>query len=88
MNENAKFIQIEEQITRVIRQVEELSQAFYKNNFSSEQIFPKSCNFTTKLKIPSYTVLPTCQVGEIAESGGILYICSATDVWTVAGTQS
>jgi hypothetical protein len=65
-----------------------LSQLFYKNNFTSHQDFNKSCNFTTKLKIPSYTTLPTCEVGEICESAGVAYICSATNTWTIIGTQS
>ena len=30
----------------------------------------------------------TCTVGDVCSSGGKLYICSATDTWTVVGTQT
>jgi hypothetical protein len=65
-----------------------LSGQFYKNNFSSRQDFNKDCAFNTVLKVPSYDTLPSCEVGEICESGGKLYIASATDVWTLVGSQS
>lgn len=84
-------IQLDEalsQIQKLKSAVDELSQNFYKNNFSSHQDFNKSSSFNTKLKIPSFTSLPTCEVGEICESSGKLYICSATDTWTIVGTQS
>lgn len=62
---------------------------FYKNNFSSSQDFQKYSRFNTRLKIPHYDVLPsTSHVGELAESGGKLYVCSAVNTWSVAGTQS
>lgn len=80
--------QLEETIAKLRSDVESLSQNFYKNNFSSRQTFTKACDFSVKLKVPSYTVLPTCEVGEIAEASGKLYICSATDTWTIVGTQS
>lgn len=65
-----------------------LSGAFYKNNFSDHQDFNKSCNFTTKLKVPNYSTLPTTnEVGELVESGGTLYISTGVNTWTVVGTQ-
>ncbi len=64
-------------------------QEFYKINFSGRQDFVKYSNFTTMIKVPSYSSLPaTCQVGEICESGGKLKICSATNTWTTVGTQT
>lgn len=85
--QNSEIQTIKEQLLKLQNDFSALSQQFYKNNFTSHQDFTKSCNFTTKLKVPSYTTLPTCEVGEIAESGGTLYICSATDTWTIVGTQ-
>lgn len=85
--QNSEIQTIKEQLLKLQNDFSALSQQFYKNNFTSHQDFTKSCNFTTKLKVPSYSTLPTCEVGEIAESGGVLYICSATDTWTVVGTQ-
>lgn len=86
MNNDLQTIQ--EQIDRLNREVGALKGTVNKNNYSSEQIFNKRGNFTTKLKVPSYGTLPNCEVGEIGESGGVLYICSATNTWTVVGTQS
>lgn len=79
--------QIIDEISILKTRLSELEGSFYKNNFSSSQIFTKDCNFATKLKVPHYDTLPPCQVGELLESGGTLYICSATDTWTVVGTQ-
>ncbi len=60
-----------------------------KNNFTAFQEFNKFSSFTSRLKVPHYASLPvSCEAGEIAESSGKLYICSAADTWTVAGTQS
>lgn len=81
-----------EQITLLKNELNELKGAFYKNNFSSSQVFTKDCNFSTKLKVPSYSTLPPCEPGEIGSvtAGGVtkLYICSATDTWTIVGTQT
>lgn len=66
-----------------------LTEEYYKNNFSNFQQFTKYSSFTNRLKVPSYTTLPsTCEVGEIAESAGKLQICSATNTWTIVGTQT
>jgi hypothetical protein len=78
---------LQDQITRLRSELGELTAQFYKNNFTSHQDFNKTCSFNTRLKVPSYSTLPTCEVGELAESSGVLYVCSATDTWTVVGTQ-
>jgi len=88
MNKDKQILQLEETITKLQSQVNEISSVVYKNNFTSQQVFNKASNFTTKLKVPSYSTLPTCEVGEVLESAGKLYICSATDTWTIVGTQS
>lgn len=82
--------QIQAQLAQLQAQVEDLSTKFYKNNFSSSQVFNKGCVFTTSLKVPSYTSLPTGEVGHIAEMGGKLYICTtggSSSVWTLVGSQ-
>lgn len=76
-----------QKIAKLESDMTNLSQNFFKNNFSSYQDFNKASSFNTSLKVPSYSSLPTCQVGQIAESGGKLYICSATDTWTLVGSQ-
>ena len=74
---------LQEQIDKLVKDVAALNDEFYKNNFSAHQEFNKSSNFTTRLKVPHYASLPaTCEVGEIAESGGVLKICSSTNTWT------
>lgn len=70
-------------------ELEALKQAFYANNFPGSQDFNKYVRFNGRLKVPTYTSLPaTCEVGELAESGGKLRICSATNTWSIVGTQS
>lgn len=81
-----------EKINRLEAQLNSLSAAFYKNNFSSSQDFNKACNFNYKVKLPIYTTLPSAEVGELCiySTGGTykLMVCTATDTWTIAGTQS
>lgn len=91
MDTNTQIQQLQEQINKLKSDFDQLTQNFYKNNFSSEQIFNKSSNFTTRLKVPNYTTLPVAQVGEIAEVGGVLHICTVggdPSTWTIVGTQS
>lgn len=79
---------LKEQFTKLASDFDSLSQGYYKNNFSSHQDFNKSSSFNFKLKVPRFTTLPTCEVGEICEFGGKLMVCSVTDTWTIVGTQS
>jgi hypothetical protein len=71
---------------------DEVSGQFYKNNFTSHQDFTKSCTFSSKLKIPVYTTLPTCEAGEIIAYSTLgtykLMLATDVDTWTVVGTQS
>jgi hypothetical protein len=80
--------QLQEQINKLQAELSDLKSAFFKNNFSAYQAFNKSSVFSTALTVPRYTTLPTCEVGQICENSGKLLICSATDTWTVVGTQS
>ena len=80
---------LQDQIIELKSDVEKLSNVFYQNNFTSHQDFNKSVSFNTKLKVPSYSPLPTvCETGEVAESGGQLYICASNNSWELVGTQS
>ena len=81
--------ELQNQIIQLRKDIEALNAEFYTNNFSARQDFYKYSNFKTMLKVPSYSSLPaTCTVGEVVESAGKLRICSATNTWTIVGTQS
>ena len=71
----------------------DLNQEVYLNNFSARQDFNKYSNFTTRLKVPHYASLAlaqvACEVGDICEIGGKLYICTvANTTMTLVGTQT
>ena len=77
------------QVDKLRQDLDALNSEIYLNNFSARQDFSKYSNFITMIKVPSYSTLPsTCEVGEIVESAGKLRICSATNTWTIVGTQS
>jgi hypothetical protein len=51
--------------------------------------FTSTATAPSRLQVPVYAANPaTCTVGEICVSGGKLYVCSATNTWTVAGSQT
>lgn len=87
---------MDQDIKSLIQRIEKLerdnfsiNQEVYLNNFSARQDFNKYSNFTTRLKVPYYATAPsTCEVGEIIEVAGKLRICSATNTWTIVGTQT
>jgi hypothetical protein len=79
----------QERILKLEKELKELQDQFFSNNFPGSQDFNKYVRFNGRLKVPHHDSLPTtCEIGEVAETGGELYICSAADTWTVAGTQS
>jgi hypothetical protein len=76
-------------IEQLKKDLKALNDEFYLNNFTARQDFNKYSDFTTRLKVPHYASDPaTCQVGEIIEVGGKLKICSASNTWSIVGTQS
>jgi hypothetical protein len=80
---------IQLQIDQLRQQLEALKGEYYANNFTGSQDFNKYARFNSRLKVPYYASAPaTCEVGEIIEVGGKLRICSATNTWTIVGTQS
>ena len=81
--------QLKDEVKQLRADLDALNAEYYRYNFSSKQDFVKYSNFTTMIKVPSYSSLPaTCQVGEVCESSGKLRICSATDTWSIVGVQS
>lgn len=76
-------------LEKLERDLESLNSEVYSNNFSSSQDFPKYSRFNTRLKVPHVTALPsTCDVSEVLEFNGKLYVCSAVNTWTIVGTQT
>lgn len=88
MEKDKQIEELRQQLLKVQNDLSVLAQNYYKGNFSSYQDFSKACNFTTTLTIPRYDTLPSCEVGQICENSGKLMICSATDTWTIVGTQT
>lgn len=79
----------EDALTKLKSDLANLSNNYYQNNFSSSQDFTKYSRFTGRLRIPNNATLPsTCNVGDLSETGGKLYICSTLNTWVVAGSQS
>jgi len=88
MDNNPQIQDLLDQIVKLRNDLEQLQGQFYKNNFTSHQDFTKSCNFSTVLKVPSYSSLPNGEVGHILEMAGVLYICvAAPGTWNVVGEQ-
>lgn len=80
---------LQEQINKLRSQIEELSNAYFRNNFSQQQIFTKYSQFSDRIKIPVVAALSaTCEVGELCSYSGKLYVASAANTWTIVGTQS
>lgn len=74
-----------EKFLKLQKDFDTLSQAYNKNNFSAYQDFSKASNFTTALTVPRYSVLPSCETGQICEHEGKLKMCTSTNFWEVVG---
>ena len=75
----------ENRINQLEKELKELKDTFYTNNFSSSQDFNKYSRFNTRIRFPKYAVAPaTCEVGEayVLTTNGKLYICSSANTWT------
>ena len=80
---------------RLRLQMGELSALVSKNNFSSTQTFNKDSIFSSRLRVPVFTVAPTvAEIGDVMCLAAELYLCTTAStagagaVWTVVGTQS
>ena len=77
------------QLDKLTEDLKALNDEVYANNFSSSQDFNKYSRFNTRLKVPHYDAIPTtCEIGEIIEVAGKLYVGSAINTFTIVGTQS
>lgn len=78
-----------DRITKIEKDLFDLNQEVYLNNFTGHQDFNKKVFFNSVLKVPHYSSLPTvAEVGEIVEVSGKLYICSTANNWSLVGTQT
>lgn len=85
-----------QQIAQLQSQLNDLQSAYYKNNFSSHQDFNKASTFNTSLKVPVFTSLPTCEVGQICVyqhdyGTGVrnnLMVAIGTNSWVTVGLQN
>ena len=74
----------EEQIAILRADLTALQQEVFRNNFSSSQDFNKFIRFNTRMKVPHYDQIPPVgEVGELIEIGGVLYICSSNNTFTI-----
>lgn len=82
---------LQKQIDELKKDLQDLVDEVYRNNFSSSQDFPKYSRFNSRLRLPVVTTLSTtCEIGEkcVVRSTGKEYVCSAADTWTVTGSQT
>lgn len=78
----------QKQIEDLTKKLQTLSDEYYRNNFTGNQDFNKMSRFNFRLKVPTLSATPaTCEVGELCAVSGKLRVCSATNVWTIVGTQ-
>lgn len=79
----------QEQIDQLRKDLAALTQRINLNNFPTSQDFAKYSRFNTGLKVPHYSSAPaTCEVGQVIEVSGKLYICSSANTWALVGTQT
>jgi hypothetical protein len=79
----------QQQIDQLRQDLQALNDEVYRNNFTSTRDENKFVRFNSNLKVPKYTALPsTCEVSQIGVFNGKLYVCSASNTWTIVGTQT
>ena len=80
---------MDNELQKLRKDLQDLIDEVYSNNFTSHQVFTKYCDFTNRLKVPKVSSLPAkAEIGELVVYGGKLYVASALNTWVVAGTQS
>lgn len=81
----------ETQIQMLKQEVEALKAELYKGNFSGSQDFNKKVRMNTAFRVPVYGTAPAkCELGELYVNSGTgkAYVCSATNTWSLIGTQA
>jgi hypothetical protein len=74
---------LEKEIDALNKSLSDLTQEYYRNNFTSNQDFNKFSRFNSRLRVPRVSALSaTCEVGEVCSFGTKLYHCSASNTWT------
>lgn len=81
-----------EEFEKLKKDLDDLTQEFYLNNFTSSKDYNKYSRFNSRLKVPNSLANPTIgDVGDIVEVGGKLKICTVASLtaptWTVVGAQ-
>jgi len=80
---------LEEKINKLTKDLTDLTNEVYSNNFSASQDFQKYSRFNTRLKIPHYDTVPSIgEIGEIIEVDGKLRICNIANTFVIVGGQS
>ncbi len=74
---------LQEQINKLRKDLDDLNEEYYRNNYNTHQDYNKEVYFNVRIKVPVYTTKPTtCVVGELCSNGGKLWHCSAANTWT------
>ncbi len=80
---------LQAQIDKLRRDLDDLTNEVYANNFSASQDFNKFSRFNSRIQVPTLAATPaTCEVGELCVVSGKLRVCSAANTWTIVGTQT
>jgi hypothetical protein len=83
---NIQMREMQDIIASLQAQVSEIRDAYYRNNFSQQQIFNKYSDFTFRIKLPVVSALSsTCEAGEVCVYSGGLYLAIATNTWAQLG---
>lgn len=83
--------ELQAQVVKLQSSLNDLSGAFYKNNFSSSQTFNKDVVFQSRLRVPVFSSAPSvAEVGDLICVSAKLYICTSTNpaVFSLCGSQT
>jgi DNA polymerase II large subunit len=81
----------QQQLDQLKQDLQALNEEVYRNNFTGSQDFNKYSRFNAQLKVPTVAATPsTCEIGEVCVVSGTgkLYVCSASNTWSLVGLQS
>lgn len=94
-DEKTQLAELQARVVKLESDFNNFSQQFYKNNFSSSQVFNKDCVFTGRLQAPVHSSAPSvAEVGDISCISSQLFMCTTSGtvaspaIWTLVGSQS